>query len=67
MNLISLLILPAVISLRDNDARFLIAGVSLIVLIGAVLFSKRKGGGFGEESEDFAAAEAETGVSGPGY
>src|SRR5665811_899104 len=38
MNLISLLILPAVISLRDNDARFLIAGVSLIVLIGAVLF-----------------------------
>jgi K(+)-stimulated pyrophosphate-energized sodium pump len=67
MNLISLLILPAVISLRDNDVRFLIAGVSLIVLIGAVLFSKRKGGGFGEESEDFAAAEAETGVSGPGY
>ncbi len=29
----------------------MIAGVCLVVLIGAVLFSKRKGGGFGEESE----------------
>ena len=43
MNLVSLLILPAVISLRDNDgARFAIAGVALVVLIGAVAFSKRK-------------------------
>ncbi len=67
MNLISLLILPAVISLRDNDVRFLIAGVSLIVLIGAVLFSKRKGGGFGEESDQFVAAEAETGATGTAY
>ncbi len=44
MNLISLLILPAVISLRDNSAaRFSIAGVSLLVLIVAILFSKRGG------------------------
>jgi K(+)-stimulated pyrophosphate-energized sodium pump len=44
MNLISLLILPAVISLRDNSAaRFSIAGVALVVLIGAILFSKRGG------------------------
>jgi K(+)-stimulated pyrophosphate-energized sodium pump len=44
MNLISLLILPAVISLRDNSAaRFSIAGVSLVVLIVAILFSKRGG------------------------
>ncbi len=44
MNLISLLILPAVISLRNNSgARFSIAGVSLVVLIGAILFSKRGG------------------------
>ena len=44
MNLISLLILPAVINLQDNDAaRFTIAGVSLLVLIGAIMFSKRKG------------------------
>ena len=43
MNLVSLLILPAVISLRDNDgARFAIAGVALVVLIGAIAFSKRK-------------------------
>jgi K(+)-stimulated pyrophosphate-energized sodium pump len=44
MNLISLLILPAVISLRDNSAaRFSIAGASLVVLIVAILFSKRGG------------------------
>ena len=41
INLVSLLILPAVISLRDNPgARFSIAGVALVVLIGAILFSK---------------------------
>ena len=46
MNLISLLILPAVISLRHNDgARFSIAGVALVVLIGAIAFSKRSGMG----------------------
>ncbi|HJR44845.1 MAG TPA: sodium-translocating pyrophosphatase [Actinomycetota bacterium] len=43
MNLISLLILPAVITLEDNDtARFAIAGIALVVLAGAILFSKRK-------------------------
>src|SRR5206468_1986829 len=42
MNLVSLLILPAVISLRHNNVRFVIAGVALVVLIGAVAFSKRK-------------------------
>jgi K(+)-stimulated pyrophosphate-energized sodium pump len=43
MNLVSLLILPAVISLRDNDgARFAIAGAALVVLIGALAFSSRK-------------------------
>jgi K(+)-stimulated pyrophosphate-energized sodium pump len=67
MNLVSLLVLPAVISLRDNDFRFVIAGVSLVVLIVAILFSKRKSGGFGEESEEFVAAEAETGVTGTAY
>jgi len=46
MNLISLLILPAVINLRHNDgARFSIAGVALVVLIGAIAFSKRSGMG----------------------
>jgi K(+)-stimulated pyrophosphate-energized sodium pump len=43
MNLVSLLILPAVIKLRDNNgARYSIAGVALLVLIGAIAFSKRK-------------------------
>src|SRR5688500_17237490 len=44
MNLVSLLILPAVINLQDNDgARFAIAGLALVVLLGAIAFSKRKG------------------------
>ncbi len=44
MNLVSLLILPAVISLRDNTgARYGIAAVALVVLLGAILFSKRSG------------------------
>ncbi len=43
MNLVSLLILPAIISLKDNDgARFSIAAGALAVLIGAVIFSNRK-------------------------
>ncbi|HEX3394428.1 MAG TPA: sodium-translocating pyrophosphatase [Acidimicrobiales bacterium] len=46
MNLVSLLMLPAVISLRDNDAaRFAIAGAALVILAGAIAFSKRKTGG----------------------
>lgn len=49
MNLISLLILPAVINMQDNDGgRLAIAGVSLLVLLGAIAFSKR-------EPQDFAA------------
>jgi K(+)-stimulated pyrophosphate-energized sodium pump len=44
MNLVSLLILPAVINLRDNDgARYAIAAVALVVLLAAILFSKRSG------------------------
>jgi K(+)-stimulated pyrophosphate-energized sodium pump len=42
MNLVSLLILPAVISLRDNNIRYVIAGAALVVLTGAIAFSKRK-------------------------
>jgi K(+)-stimulated pyrophosphate-energized sodium pump len=44
MNLVSLLVLPAVINLQDNDgARYAIAGAALVVLLGAILFSKRSG------------------------
>jgi K(+)-stimulated pyrophosphate-energized sodium pump len=46
MNLVSLLILPAIIKLSeegDSDApRLIIAGAALVVLIGAIAFSKRK-------------------------
>jgi K(+)-stimulated pyrophosphate-energized sodium pump len=62
MNLVSLLMLPAIISLRNDDIRFVIAGGALVVLIAAVLFSKRKSGGFGEESEIVAEAMAEHGL-----
>ncbi|HVX20715.1 MAG TPA: sodium-translocating pyrophosphatase [Acidimicrobiales bacterium] len=43
MNLVSLLVLPAVITLRHNDtARFAIAAAALVVLLAAIAFSKRK-------------------------
>ncbi|MGH9045489.1 MAG: sodium-translocating pyrophosphatase [Acidimicrobiales bacterium] len=42
MNLVSLLILPAVITLRHTDARFAVAGISLVILLSAIAFSKRK-------------------------
>jgi K(+)-stimulated pyrophosphate-energized sodium pump len=48
MNLVSLLILPAVISMQrhhNNAGRFTIAGVALVVLLGAIAFSKRSGAG----------------------
>jgi K(+)-stimulated pyrophosphate-energized sodium pump len=46
MNLVSLLMLPAIISLQDNlGARLSIAAAALVVLIGAVLFSSRKPSG----------------------
>jgi K(+)-stimulated pyrophosphate-energized sodium pump len=42
MNLVSLLILPAVISLRHHTGdRYAIAAVALVVLLGALAFSKR--------------------------
>jgi K(+)-stimulated pyrophosphate-energized sodium pump len=43
MNLVALLILPAVINLRDNDAaRLSIAGVSLLILIVSIVRSSRQ-------------------------
>jgi K(+)-stimulated pyrophosphate-energized sodium pump len=57
MNLVSLLILPAVINLQDDDgARFAIAGVALVVLLAAIAFSKRKAGGMAEGAPAMAAA-----------
>ncbi|MGD9751726.1 MAG: sodium-translocating pyrophosphatase [Acidimicrobiia bacterium] len=57
MNLVSLLTLPAIIKLQDNDgARYAIAGISLVVLIGAIAFSKRKTEAMGDEAPAAAAA-----------
>jgi K(+)-stimulated pyrophosphate-energized sodium pump len=43
MNLVALLILPAIINLKDNDAaRLTISGVSLAILVVAIAFSRRK-------------------------
>ena len=70
MNLVSLLVLPAIIGLTEikevtpgnftatpNGTSLAIAGVALIVLIGAIAFSKRKKEGFGAD-EPLAAAAA---------
>ena len=58
MNLISLLILPAVISLRDNNIRFGIAGGALVVVLVAIGFSKRSTGGLDAGRTEVAAAVA---------
>ena len=43
MNLVSLLILPAVISTRDNDAvRWTVAGVGTLIVLCAIAFSKKE-------------------------
>ncbi|MGH9281379.1 MAG: proton/sodium-translocating pyrophosphatase, partial [Acidimicrobiales bacterium] len=59
MNLVSLLILPAVINLQDDDGiRYTIAGVALVVLGAAIAFSKRKTGGLGGDAAPATAAAA---------
>ena len=66
MNLVSLLILPAVISLSNIDddnilsstpetAGYAIAAVALVVLLGAIAFSKRRGASIGAGSSEPAA------------
>ncbi len=46
MNLVSLLILPAIISLQDKTgARLAVAAAALAVIVGAVIFSNRQTGG----------------------
>ncbi len=57
MNLVSLLLLPAIINTQDDDAvRYIVAGVSLVVLLGAIAFSKRGGAGM---TDDLAPAAHE--------
>jgi K(+)-stimulated pyrophosphate-energized sodium pump len=43
MNLVALLVLPAIIKYQDNDGvRLSIAGVALVILIISIMFSRRK-------------------------
>ncbi len=57
MNLVSLLILPAVISLHSHTAlRYVIAAVSLAVILGGVAFSKRKTEALGDSPSEPTAA-----------
>jgi K(+)-stimulated pyrophosphate-energized sodium pump len=56
MNLVSLLILPAVINLQDNaPVRYAIAGTALVVLLIAIAFSKRTTGTMDEGTGDDSA------------
>ena len=60
MNLVSLLILPAVITLQHHTgARLAIAGVSLVILLAALAFSKR-----GSEAMDADSADSTPAVCG---
>ncbi|MSO79491.1 MAG: sodium-translocating pyrophosphatase [Acidimicrobiia bacterium] len=58
MNLVALLILPAIISLRDDDAaRYGISVGALVVLLISIAYSKRKGSAF-DSDEQMADAGA---------
>jgi K(+)-stimulated pyrophosphate-energized sodium pump len=64
MNLVSLLILPAVINMSDigdnvldtspKPGGLVIAGTALVVLLGAIAFSKRKGAGISTDGDQGA-------------
>ena len=55
MNLVSLLVLPAVISMSDNSSRFVVAGIASFVILGAIWYSKSRPSGFDEPSDAIKA------------
>jgi K(+)-stimulated pyrophosphate-energized sodium pump len=60
MNLVSLLVLPTVITLQHNNpARYAIAAVALVIILAGVAFSKRR-------VESFAGPEGSAGPEAPG-
>lgn len=59
MNLVALLILPAVIALHGDNVRFFIAGVALVVLCAAIAFSRRGHGLIGPEAASGAGTMLE--------
>ncbi len=65
MNLVSLLVLPAIISLRHNDVRYVIAGIALVVLLVAIGFSKRRAPGMDVTTVPEAAVASATSAPQP--
>ena len=51
MNLVSLLMLPAIIELQHNNMRYVVAGAALVVVVGALVVSKRFGSGIEAPAE----------------
>ncbi|MEX1217722.1 MAG: sodium-translocating pyrophosphatase [Acidimicrobiales bacterium] len=51
MNLVSLLMLPAMIELQDNNLRYVVAAAALIVVVGALVVSKRFSSGIEAPTE----------------
>jgi K(+)-stimulated pyrophosphate-energized sodium pump len=59
MNLVSVLIAPAVVGLADSPLRLLVAGVASVIIVGAVVASKRRSLSIGEvEPRAVESAEA---------
>ena len=55
MNLVSLLMLPAIIELQHNNMRYVVAGAALVVVVGALVVSKRFGSGIEAPAESVNA------------
>ena len=51
MNLVSLLVLPAIIELQHNNIRYVVAAAALVVVVGALVVSKRFGSGIDAPAE----------------
>ena len=51
MNLVSLLVLPAIIELENSNMRFVVAAAALVVVVGALVVSKRFGSGIDAPAE----------------
>ncbi|CAB4611257.1 unannotated protein [freshwater metagenome] len=51
MNLVSLLVLPAIIELQHNNMRYVVAAAALVVVVGALVVSKRFGSGIDAPAE----------------
>jgi phosphate/sulfate permease len=65
MNLVSLLILPAVISLRHHTGdRYAVAAVALVILLGALAFSKRATEDMGADASKVEPSAAVAAASG---